>query len=66
MNQITIDTTEMETKEFKCWQIIYKETGKSETQITKHLGHLTEAEIIKFFGLNDPDVEWYYIKELKY
>ena len=65
MNQITIDITEMETREFKCWQIRYREAGKSETRTTKHLGHLTEAEVIKFFGLNDPDVEWYDIKELK-
>ena len=56
----------METREFKCWQIRYREAGKSETRTTKHLGHLTEAEVIKFFGLNDPDIEWYDIKEQKY
>ena len=66
MNQIIIDITGMETKEFKYWQIRYREAGKSEIQTTKHLGHLTEAEVIKFFGLNDPDIEWYDIKELKY
>jgi len=55
----------MASKEFKCWQVRYREAGKSETRTTKHLGHLTEAEVIKFFGLNDPDVEWYDIKELK-
>lgn len=66
MNQITIDITEMASKDFKCWQVRYREAGKSETQTTRHLGHLTEAEVIKFFGLNSPDVEWYDIKEIKY
>lgn len=56
----------MENTEFKCWIVRYREVGKSETRITRHLGHLTEAEVIKFFGLNDPDVEWYDIKEQKY
>lgn len=53
------------SREFKCWQIKFKEKGKSE-QLTKHLGHLTEKEVIKFFGLEDPEVEWYNIQEIKY
>lgn len=66
MNQITTDITEMASKDFKCWQVRYREAGKSETRTTRHLGHLTEAEVIKFFGLLDPDIEWYDIKEIKY
>lgn len=56
----------MASKDFKCWQVRYREAGKSETRTTRHLGHLTEAEVIKFFGLLDPDIEWYDIKEIKY
>lgn len=56
----------METREFKCWQIRYREAGKSEIQTVKHLGTRTEAEVIMFFGLLDPDIEWYDIKEIKY
>lgn len=56
----------METKEFKCWQIRYREAGNSEIRTTKHLGTRTEAEVIMFFGLLDPDIEWYDIKEIKY
>lgn len=51
------------TKTFKCWQVRYREVGKS-TQSTKHLGHLTEDEVIKFFGLDEPEVEWYEVKEI--
>lgn len=52
-------------RKFKCWEIHYKEKNKSE-KITKHLGYLTKDEIIKFFGLNDPEIEWYDIKEITY
>ena len=52
-------------KEFKCWQVHYKERGKS-SQTSKHLGHLTEEEVIKFFGLNDPEIEWYDVQEITY
>ena len=51
------------SKEFKCWQVRYKERGKSE-QLSKHIGHLTEDEVIKFFGLDDPEIEWYDVEEV--
>ena len=54
------------TREFKCWQVRFREVGKSQTNVTKHLGHLTEEEVINFFGLEDPDIEWYDVEELIY
>lgn len=56
----------MANREFKCWEVRFREKGKSKTHTTKHLGHMTEDEVIKFFGLEDTDVEWYDVKELKY
>ena len=53
------------SREFKCWQVRFREKGKSE-KLTKHLGHLTKEEVIKFFGLNDPEIEWYDIQEITY
>ena len=52
-------------KEFKCWQVRFKEKGRSE-QVTKHLGHLTEEEVIKFFGLKSPEIEWYDVQEITF
>ena len=51
------------SREFKCLQVRYKERGKSE-QLSKHIGHLTEDEVIKFFGLDDPEIEWYNVEEV--
>lgn len=52
-------------REFRCWQVRYREKGKKE-HLSKHLGYLTKEEVIKFFGLDDPEVEWYDIEEVKY
>ena len=49
---------------FKCWEVSYKEVGSDKVRKTKHLGHLTEVEVIKFFGLDGDDVTWYEIKEV--
>ena len=54
------------SREFKCWEIKFKETNKDKIHTTKHLGHMTEDEVVKFFGLEDVDIEWYDIEEVKY
>lgn len=53
------------SREFKCWQVRFREKGKSE-KLTKHLGYLSKEEVIKFFGLNNPEIEWYDIQEITY
>lgn len=53
------------SREFKCWQVRFREKGKSE-KLTKHLGHLNKEEVIEFFGLNSPEIEWYDVQEITY
>lgn len=48
------------------WKITYidsKSRGKKCT--TFHQGNLSKEAIIEFFGLNEPDVEWYEVEEVK-
>ena len=52
-------------REFKAWRVRFREKGESE-QMTQHLGHLSKEEVIKFFGLNSPEIEWYDVEELNY
>lgn len=47
------------------YEIEMKEVGKDHILHPSHTGYLTREEVIKFFGLNEPDVEWYKIKETK-
>lgn len=53
------------SKNFKYWQVKYKEYNKPE-QVKEYFGYLTEKELIAFFGLEDPEIEWYNIKEFNY
>lgn len=46
----------------KKYKIIYKEIGKPKPGTTYYTGYKTEAQVIEFFGLNEPDVEWYKVE----
>lgn len=46
------------------WRITIKEVGRQHLIHTSHIGSLQYAEVIAFFGLNNPDVEWYEVKEI--
>lgn len=41
------------------WVIKYKEVGKDRIGTCSHSGNLSREEVIEFFGLNEPGVEWY-------
>ena len=45
------------------WTIKFKEYGKNHIGTCYHSGNLSRKEVIEFFGLNDPDIEWYKITE---
>lgn len=47
----------------KKYKIYYKEWGR-EPSSTTHEGFKTPEELVEFFGLNEPDVEWYKIEEV--
>lgn len=49
----------------KHYKIRIREVGRSNVIVTEHHGNLDRAGVIEFFGLNQPDVEWYEITELK-
>lgn len=49
----------------KHYEIKIKEVGNAHTITTHYVGDVTESYLVKFFGLNNPDVEWYEIRILK-
>ena len=49
----------------KNYKIKYKEVGSSRIGETAYSGPLSETEVIKFFGLDGDDVEWYEIEEME-
>ena len=47
----------------KKYKINYKEAGSERIGTCYHSGDLSKDEVIEFFGLNEPDVEWFEIIE---
>lgn len=48
----------------KHYRVTIKEIGKDGVLTPQFHGEIDRAGLIKFFGLNEPDVEWYKIEEL--
>lgn len=46
------------------WEITIKEVDKKEPFKTTHIGNLTKKEVVDFFGLEEPDVEWYKVEQV--
>lgn len=51
--------------DYKYWQVTIKEVGNETPLVTKYYGTIDRKGIIDFYGLKEPDVEWYKIQELK-
>lgn len=47
----------------KTWEITIKEVGNPHLLHPSYTGDVDRDFIIEFFGLNEPDVEWYKIEE---
>lgn len=47
----------------KKYKISYKEAGKEHVGTCYDIGERSRLEVIEFFGLEEPDVEWYKIEE---
>lgn len=47
----------------KHYQITIKEIGREKPIETEYIGNIDRRKLIEFFGLEEPDVEWYRIKE---
>ena len=50
----------------KHWQLTVKEKGNDSLLHPSYIGNVDEEYLVKFFGLDKPDVEWYKIEEVKH
>ena len=46
------------------YKITMKEVGRIDTIKSEFNGDVNEAYLIKHYGLNEPDIEWYDIKKI--
>ncbi len=46
------------------YKITMKEIGRSNIIVSEYIGDVDEAQLIKHYGLNEPDIEWYDIKKI--
>ena len=47
------------------FKIITKEVGRDNPIETEYIGDVDRSYLIKFFGLREPDVEWFRIEEIQ-
>lgn len=52
-------------KEYKHWKIEVKEKYSDAILKPELHGNYDKEDVIKFFGLNEPDIEWFKIYEDK-
>ena len=43
------------------WKVTIKEYGSDHTIETEYIGNVSYKEVVAWYGLTDPDVEWYEI-----
>ncbi len=48
------------------WKIRLKERTTGHILTPEYIGYHNREEVIEFFGLENPDVEWYEIEEVPY
>lgn len=48
------------------WKIRLKERGADHVLTPEYIGYHDREEVIEFFGLENPEVEWYEIEEVPY
>ena len=48
----------------RTYKVRYKEVGSDRIGETMHIGELSKEGVIKFFGLDMPDVEWCEVEEV--
>lgn len=50
--------------EYGHYEITIKETGREKPVSTEYHGFINHEGLVSFFGLKEPDVEWYDIREI--
>ena len=58
-------STQNSTTMSRHFKIITKELGREHPIKTEFVGDVDRAYLIKFFGLCEPDVEWFRIEEVQ-
>ena len=51
-------------KEIKTFEVVVKEKLNDHPIKTSHTGVCEREDVIDFYGLREPDVEWFTIKEI--
>ena len=51
-------------KEIKTFEVVVKEKLNDHPIKTSYTGICEKEDVIKFYGLREPDVEWFTIKEI--
>ena len=51
-------------KEIKTFEVVVKEKMNDNPIKTSYTGVCVEEDVINFYGLREPDVEWFTIKEI--
>lgn len=46
------------------YKVIFKEVGRKERTIHSYNAK-SESQVIEYFGLNDPEIEYYKLEEIK-
>lgn len=54
----------MDNLEYKRYKVTIKEVGNTHLLTPELYGYYDRDYVIKFFGLNNKDVEWYEIEEI--
>lgn len=54
----------MTAMKYKRWKVTVKEVGKIIPITTEYHGVIDRDGVIKFFGLENDDVEWFKVEEL--
>ena len=57
-------STQNSTTMSRHFKIITKEVGRENPIETEYIDDVDRAYLIKFFGLREPDVEWFRIEEI--
>ena len=47
------------------WKVTMKEKAMAHPIISHMFGYYDEADIVRHYRLNQPDIEWYKLEELK-
>lgn len=48
------------------WKVIIKEVGNPHPIETEMIGDYDEYDVVKHYGLRNPDVQWYKMQEINF